>query len=158
MGITEILVLLLLSSGSIVGIIFLARYFTKKVYPERTEKMLDALPSLTEIGLQRDQNGYSGKYRDFPVYIYATTSIKSYGPYGGNRFQVWIIAAPEKEQVKGLGGFFGKYIISGEKEGYAMIGFMLSFDATATPAADVRTRLDEMIGIMEEKKIKPYTY
>lgn len=139
------------------GLLFLVyRWFTGKRYPQKTSAMLDTVPDLEQIGLKRDANGYSGKYRDFLVYLYATTSMKPMGPYGGNKFQVWVIAAPQPGQLKGLGGFFGKYLVAGEKPGYAMVGFLINFNATSTPAEDIRVQLDELITALRQNEVAPY--
>jgi hypothetical protein len=135
---------------------FLRKMFVSKVYPQKTGKMLDQLPDLNEIGLHRDENGYSGSYRDFPIYIYATTSIKPVGYYEGNKYQAWVIAAPEKDQLGSLGGFFSNYLVSGKKEGYAMIGFLVNFNSSINPAEDIRVNLEKLINILNEKRIKPY--
>ncbi len=132
------------------------KWFTTKRYPQKTNAMLDSLPALESIGLVRDANGYNGKYRDFLVYIYATTSIKPIGYYEGNKFQVWVIAAPEPEQLKGLGGFFGKYLVAGEKPGYAMVGFLVNFNATSNPAGEIQARLNELITALQQNNVKPY--
>lgn len=135
---------------------FIRSQFVNKTYPRKTSAMLDALPALEAIGLKRDENGISGKYLNYPVYIYATTSMKPIGFYEGNKYQVWVIAAPEPGQLKGLGGFFGKYLVAGEKPGYAMVGFLLNFNTTSTPADDIQAKLDELISALQQNEVKPY--
>ncbi|MPM06943.1 hypothetical protein SDC9_53247 [bioreactor metagenome] len=147
-------VLLMLATFALLFVIY--RWFTAKRYPQKTSAMLDTLPSLESIGIRRDANGYSGQYRNYPVYIYATTSMKPVGYFQGNKFQVWVIAAPQPGDLKGIGGFFGKYLVAGEKPGYAMVGFLINFDATSTPADDIRLKLDELIDVLLQHEVKAY--
>ncbi|HBG71312.1 MAG: hypothetical protein A2W93_01650 [Bacteroidetes bacterium GWF2_43_63] len=154
------------SFGSLIPVLFMIgafallfviyRWFTTKRYPEKTEAMLDTLPDLQSVGLKRDANGYSGQYRNYPVYIYATTSLKPVGYFQGNKFQVWVLTAPQPGDLKGIGGFFGKYLVAGEKPGYAMVGFLVNFNATSTPAEDIRLKLDELIDELLKHDIKAY--
>lgn len=142
--------------GTLLLLILVYRWFTKKRYPGKTSAMLDALPGLESIGISRDANGYSGHYRNYPVYIYATTSMKPVDYYGGDKYQVWVIAAPQPGDMKGIGGFFGKYLVAGEKPGYAMVGFLINFNATKTPADDIRLKLDELIDVLLQHEVKAY--
>jgi hypothetical protein len=59
--------------------------------------------------------------------------------------------------IKGVGGFFGKYLVTGEKPGYAMVGFLVNFNATSTPAEDIKVQLDTLIDILNQRSIKPYS-
>ena len=142
--------------GMLALLFFIRKMFVSKVYSKKTEKMLDQLPNLNELGLHRDKNGYSGKYHGFLIYIYATTSIKPMGYYEGNKYQAWVIAAPEKDQLGSLGGFFKNYLLAGKKEGYVMIGFLVNFNSSINPAEDIRVNLEKLINILNEKGIKPY--
>lgn len=137
-------------------------YIVNKHYPKKTNAMLDTLPALESIGMVRDANGYNGKYRDFLVYIYATSVPLSNRNFNnnlsvGNKFQVWVLAAPQPGELKGVGGFFGKYLVSGEKPGYAMVGFILNYNTTSTPAEDIKVKLDALIDILIQRSIKPYS-
>lgn len=147
---------ILFMAGTAILLFVIYRWFTTKRYPQKTAAMLDTLPELQNIGLHRDANGYNGNYRGFPVYIYATTSMKSYGPYGGNKFQVWVLTAPQPGDLKGIGGFFGKYLVAGEKPGYAMVGFLLNFNSTSTPADDIKSMLDTLIDVLNQNSIKAF--
>lgn len=118
--------------------------------------MLDSLDQLDEIGLKRDENGYNGNYRSYPVYVYATTSIKRIGYFQGDKFQIWVIIAPEPGQLKGLGGFFGKYLVAGQKPGYAMIGFLVNYNTTASPEERIKFKLDTLVDDLEGNGIRPY--
>ncbi|GEM_PF-2880690 len=136
-------------------LVFVYLWFTKKRYPQKTGKMLDALPKLETIGLKRDANGFSGVYRAYPVYVYATTSMNT-GYWGGNKYQVWVITAPQPGDLKGIGGFFGKYLVAGERPGYAMVGFLTHYSSTGTPAEDIHVQLDQLIDVLLQQEIKAY--
>lgn len=143
------------------GLAFLVIFwFIKKRYPQKVDQLLSAVTELEEIGLKRDEKGYSGYYRNFFITIYATTSLPNfdanYWTTGGNRYQVWVAVAPEPGQLKGLGGFFGKYLVSGETAGFAYIGFMVNADATHDAKRTIIEKIQTLIGILEEKNIRPY--
>lgn len=156
----EYLVLILVM-GSIAGLIFLIYFwFLKKRYPAKTEQMLNSVIELEEFGLKKNENGFSGNYRNYLINIYATTSLPSfdanYFNSGGDRYQVWIATAPEPGQLKGLGGFFGKYMITGETTGFAYIGFLINAKITPDAKKTIMERINTLITLLEEKKVRPY--
>jgi hypothetical protein len=152
----EYLVLFGMSLGFI-GLIFLIKNrFVNKTYPQKTNEMADSVKELTFIGFNRNANGYQGQIRNYDVNIYPTTSIKSYGYMQGDMFQVWVNIAPEVGQLKGLGGFFGKYLVIGEKPGFAMIGFTARHYTGSNSAETIKYKLDELINNLIEKGVKPY--
>lgn len=154
-----IVFLFLLVAAGLLFIIY--RWLTTKRNPQKSNEMLSTLPGLESLGIHRDANGYSGIYNEYPVYIYATSTPQSFrnlnnSLLAGDKFQVWLITAPEPGQLKGIGGFFGKYLVAGEKPGYAMVGFVLNFRTSSDPAGDIRQKLDELSKILKEAGVKPY--
>lgn len=150
-------IVLTLISVLCTGLIFLIyRRYVSKTYPQKTEKLLNSVFDLEEIGLKRNENGFNGIIRNYFVSVYATTSMKSYDVYGGDRFQVWVATAPEHGQLKNIGGFFGKYMISGEKNGFAYVGYMINAKSTPDAKKTITDSLNTLINLLEENKIKPY--
>ncbi len=152
----EMLVPFLLLIGSF-GLIFLVyRWFVTKRYPNKTSRMLDAIPELEQIGLHRTNQGYAGYYRKYYVNIYATTSLKVAGYMSGSNFQVWVSIAPEPDQLKGLGGFFGKYMVLNQQADYAMIGFVLKYIPGLNSEEAIQNKLQRLVDALIEKGVKPY--
>ncbi len=148
-----IIIIVILCSGLI---LYFYHRFVTKTYPQKTDKLLNSVSGLDEIGLKRNENVFNGVYRNYFVSVYATTSVKSYDVYGGDRFQVWVATAPEPEQLKQIGGFFGKYLVSGEKEGFAYVGFMVNAKTSPDIKDSIIKRLDLLINLLDENRIKPF--
>ncbi len=139
------------------GLIFIIRqYFVKKRYPNKTGSMLDSIQNISFKGYKRTANGYEGKEGIYDVYIYASTTISQVGHMQGNLFQVWLTIAPQPGQLKGLGGFFGKYMVTGEKPGYAMIGFTLRHDNSTDASENLTSMTKTLTQQLQENGVKPY--
>lgn len=152
----EYLILTLVVVFCIVLLLFIQKRYTQKTYPRKTGKLLNSVLQLQEIGLQKTDDGYKGMYRNFFVSVFATTSIKSYVPYGGDRFQVWVSIAPQAGQLDKLGGFFGKYIVSGQTNGFATIGFMVNAKATPDAQQEIIDRLNVLVNILNDNGVKAF--
>lgn len=152
----EYLAILIYPAVCIGLIILIRQYFVKKRYPNKTGSMLDSVQKLGIKGYKRTENGYEGKEGEFNVYIYASTSISQVGHMQDNLFQVWLTIAPQPGQLKGLGGFFGKYMVTGEKPGYAMIGFTLRFDTRTDATENLISMSKNLTQKLQENGVKPY--
>lgn len=152
----EYIALIALSLGFIGLILFIKNRFLNKTYPEKTEKLLNSVLELDEIGLKKNDSGFNGHYRNYFISVFATTSMKSYGPMGGDKFQVWVSTAPEKGQLKKLGGFFGKFMVSGESNGFAYVGFLVNAKATNNAKQSIIDQLNELISLLENQQVKPF--
>jgi len=140
-----------------IGLIgFIWYYFTKKHYPKKTGSMLDSVQKLSLNGYSRTEHGYQGKDSGYDVYLYATTTIKQVGPAQGDLFQILIPIAPQPGQLKGLGGFFGKYMVTGEKLGYAMIGFDLRYNSRTDATENLLGMTRTLTQKLQENGVKPY--
>ena len=154
----ETLVLFLIAFGSF-GLLFIVRkWFITKRYPQKTGEMLTSIASIENYCLKRDTYGYSGYYKEYFINLYATTSIKSYGHMQGDLFQVWVYVAPEEGQLKGLGGFFGKYLVSQPQPKYAMIGFTKHYYSSSDNTSEIISMLDELIEKLREKNVQAYKF
>ena len=141
-----------------IGIIFfIKRRFISKTFPNKTEELLNYISDIEDIGLIRYTDRYHGNYRNFPVSVFATTSMKSYEYYGGDQFHVWIATAPKKEQLKSIGGFFGKYLVSGEKDGFAYIGFNIRANSTNSNKDTIIQLINKLIDVLKSNQIEPFT-
>ena len=138
-------------------IFFIAKKYITKTYPQKTEKLLNSVFELEEIGLKRNESGFNGTYRNYFVSVYATTSLKSYDVNGGDRFQVWVATAPELGQLKTIGGFLGKYIISGETNGFAYVGYLINAKTIIDAKKTIIESLNILITKLEENNIKPFS-
>lgn len=154
-GILENLIAILVFSAIMgIAVFFIIRYF--KNMPKRTEALLDSAYELETIGIKRNASGYGGTYKNYLVSIYATASNMGHGRLSGNCFQVWLSIAPEPGQTKNIGGFSGKYMVLGEKNGYAMIGFIINKDMSNDCNSDMINELDRLIDVLKERGIKPF--
>jgi hypothetical protein len=152
----EILVVFLLIALCF-GLIFLiSRWFLKNRYPKKTAEMLQSVPDLEKTGLKRTDQGYAGYFHNYYVTVYATTSLKRTGYMGGDNFQVWVMISPEPGQMKGLGGFFGKYMVVDGKQGFTMIGFVLKYDQDLNTGEVIQNKLQLLVDLLAEKGVKPF--
>lgn len=137
-------------------IIFLVyKQYTGKGYAAKTDKIAESAQGLTLHGFKRTVHGYTGNYQGYDVNIYPTTT-PGYGYMQGPMFQVWISIAPFEGQLKGFGGFFGKYIVAGERPGYAMIGFTLRHSSGTDQTADLIAMLDTLVNDLKAKGVMAY--
>jgi hypothetical protein len=148
------LVLVGIAGISIFIIIFITKKFTNVTLPKKTAAMLDDIEGVKELGLERNESGYRGTYRNYFVSIFATTRPGAYN----ERYQVVVSVAPEKDQLKNIGGFFSTYFVSGEQAGFAYAGFMLNPNIYNETEGNLQRRLDTLINILEKENVKPYTF
>ncbi len=138
------------------GLIFIIRYrLVNKVIPQKTAKMAESVQDLSFSGFNRTEHGYRGTVRGYDVNVYAT-SAPGTGHMQGDLFQIWVNIAPEPGQLKGLGGFFGKYLVAGERPGFAMIGFTINYVSGSNATNDILHFLNKLIDSLTEKGIKAY--
>lgn len=136
-------------------ILWVYKRYTGKSYAAKTERIANSAVELTLSGFKRTEHGYSGKQQGYDVVIYPTTT-PGYGYMKGPMFQVWVIIAPQEGQLKGLGGFFGKYMVTGERPGYAMIGFALRHSPGTEQSADLLAMLETLIAALKSKDVAAY--
>ncbi len=149
--------LVVLAMPLIFGVIIFMVYkqYTGKNYAQKTDKLADSIQEITLNGFKRTVHGYSGKYKGYDVNIYPTTS-PGYGYMKGPMYQVWVSIAPMEGQLKGLGGFFGKYMVVGERPGYAMIGFAIRHVSGTNQTTDILDSLNRLTNDLSEKGVMPY--
>lgn len=153
-SLASILVLVGIAGISIFLIIFITKRFTNVKVPQKTAIMLDEIEGIEEIGLERNESGFKGHYRNYLINIFATTRIGSMN----DRYQVVVAIAPEKGQLDGIGGFFSTYFVTGEQPGFAYAGFMLNPHIYNETEGNLKRRLDSLIDILEKENVKSYTY
>lgn len=146
------LVLIGLAGICVIFILFYMKRFASKTYGKKTSAMLDNIEGVAELGFQRTETGFSGAYRDFQVHIFATTAPGALK----NRFQVFVSTAPEPGQLKSIGGFFSNYLVSGEQSGFAYTGFILNPNYYNDAEQNLKRRLDVLIDMLVDAKVKPY--
>jgi hypothetical protein len=146
------LVLIGLAGICILFILFYMKRFNSKTYGKKTSAMLDTIDGVAELGFQRTETGFAGPYRDFQVHIFATTAPGALN----NRFQVVVAVAPEPGQLKGIGGFFSNYLVMGEQPGFAYAGFILNPNLYNDAEQNLKRRLDVLIDMLVDAKVKPY--
>jgi len=137
-------------------ILFIRNRFVNKVYPQKTNEILESVRNVTTYGFSRTQHGYQGVVSGYGTYIYASTSIEKTGYMKGDMLQIWLITSPESGQLKGLNGFNGKYLVAGKKPGYAMVGFTLRYNSNTDCSEELVSMSRELAETLVDSNIKPY--
>lgn len=151
--------IIFLIAGLSIGLITLYYFrFVRKTYPQKTQQLLNNVINLESLGLKRKDDRYEGWYRNFYISIFATKGTFAYNVYGGERYQVWVSTSAGPGLLKSSTGFFGKYLVSGQQENFAYIGFMVNAQATNDSEASIHERLDELITHLDSTGIKPYVF
>jgi hypothetical protein len=136
-------------------IFFVYKQYTGKNLAKKTDTMADNIIGITTHGFTRNVHGFRGTYRGYDVNIYPT-STPGVGYMQGKLFQVWIGIAPMEGQLKGLGGFFGKYLVAGERPGYAMIGFALRYSSGTDQSAELISLINQLVDDLQSKGVVAY--
>jgi hypothetical protein len=158
----EYLVVLALPIVAGVVIYLVYKQYSGKNYYQKTDKLAESIQDITLDGFTRNEHGYVGKYKAYHVNIYPTTSPagnwqnRANHATAGPMFQVWVSIAPQVGQLKGLGGFFGKYMVIGEQPGYAMIGFTVRSVSGANQSSELLEKLDKLIVDLNANGVMPY--
>lgn len=152
----EYLVLVLIMMASAGAIFLVYRKFTKHTYPEITGNILQSLVGLEKIGLFRQHDRLQGLVHNYPVSVFATTSLKRYGPLGGEKIQVMVAISTGSDKVKQLAGLPSDYFVQGQTDTYAYILFIVDVNTSADVTNSVELKLDRLIHWLKENRFEPY--
>jgi hypothetical protein len=136
-------------------IFFVYKQYTGKNLAQKTDAMADNIIGITSHGFARNVHGFRGTFRGYDVNVYPS-STPGVGYMQGKLFQVWISIAPFEGQLKGLGGFFGKYMVVGERPGYAMIGFTLRYDSGTDQSSELINLINKLVDDLQAKGVMTY--
>lgn len=152
----EYLILLLIMFACAAAIFLVYRKFARHTYPEKTSSILQSLVGLEKIGLFRQHDRLQGSVHNYPVSVFATTSLKRYGALGGEKVQVMVAISAGTDMSKQLAGLPSDYFIQGRTDNFAYILFIVDVNTSTDVANTVELKLDSLIHWLKENHLEPY--
>lgn len=143
-------------------IYFVYKRYTGTNYTQKTDIIAMSADGLLAHGFTKNAQGFVGTYNGFYINIYPTTSPsgnwqnRANQATAGPMFQVWVSIAPVEGQLKGLGGFFGKYMVIGEQPGYAMIGFTVRHNSGTNQTEEILNKINLLLKDLSSNGVMPY--
>ncbi|MBS1516320.1 MAG: hypothetical protein JSS63_14905 [Bacteroidetes bacterium] len=151
-SLTSILVLVGIAGISVLLIIFITKNLSTVAVPQTSSISLDEIEGINEIGLERNEAGFKGVYRDYVVSVSNTIGDGTLN----DRYQVVAVIAPEKDDAEKIEKYSSSYFVTNQHEGFAHAGFMLNPHIFNEADGNLKKRLDSFIDVLTQEKVKPY--
>ena len=152
-SLTSILILVGIAGISIIIIILITKNISTVAIPQTSSITLDEIEGIKEIGLERNEAGFKGIYRDYNINISNTIGDGTLN----DRYQVVAVIAPEKDDAEKIEKHSSSYFVTNQQQGFAYAGFMLNPHIYNEAEGNLKSRLDSFIDILVQEKVRPYS-
>ncbi len=147
----DYLILSIIGVACLSVLFFIAKRFTTKTHPQRTQELFVILKELENHGFIYKGDRYEANYKGYHTSIFAATNIK-----GNDQVMVMVATETGSAPLDFLKTFLSGYFVNGENGGCSYVGFRLFMNAYLSPAEGVQKKLDTLIDKFNEKGVRPF--
>jgi len=146
------LLILIIAVAGMALIFFMVKVFFKEPYHKSNPVIFLDSKKLENIGFTFSGNKYVGVYKNFHTSISVTTNIQP-----NDQVTVMVAVDTGSGPIDFLKTFKTGYFKNKDKGGCTYIGFLLLINASADPVNDIQHKLDNLILLLNEKSIRPFS-